>query len=206
VVSIRESISGLLPFIRRRKGVSSLDPFTGIATVMLWDISGFSGALEGCTSEALARVLSDDVGSCDRSVERASGHVLQSMGDAGLALWLPALVKPSHAQLAFQCGATICSRLARPKNSGLSPHLRIALGTGQLTGRFILGRYQVFGVARATAERLQRLDLQRRTSMLYTSETLALVRDLVPQTEPVAKFTKTTGEEVQVFEYCDDGS
>jgi len=205
-VSLRELISGLVPFNRRWKGASSLDAFTGIATVMLWDISGFSGAVEGCTSEDLLRVLAGEVSSCDRSVDRASGHVLQSMGGAGLALWLPAPVHSSHAQLAFQCGATICSRLTRPKSPVLSPHLRIALGTGQLTGRLILGRYQVFGVARTTAERLQGLNLQRRTSMLYTSETLALIRDLVPQTEPVGKFTRTTGEEVHVFEYCDDGS
>ena len=75
-----------------------------------------------------------------------------------------------------------------------------------MAGGSIMGRQQIVGVACTTAKRLQELDLPRRTSMLYTHETLALVEGEILRTGPVARFTRTTGEAVEVYEYCDYGS
>jgi class 3 adenylate cyclase len=173
---------------------------------MTWNIVGFSGTLEGRHPEELVSVFGDVVGVCARSIEEASGQVLQNIGDAGLAFWLQSLSEKSHALLAFRCGASICRRLSQPKSPDPKPHVRITLGTGAMAGGVTGGRHQIVGVGCTTAKRLQELDLPRRTSMLYTSETLAYVEGETPRTEPVARFTRTTGEEVEVYEYCDYGS
>ena len=203
-MSLRESIAALLPFVRgrnRRRGLP--DSFSGPGTVMTWDIVGFSGTLEDRHPKELLSVLGDVVGVCARSIEGSSGQILQSIGDAGLAFWLQSLSETSHALLAFRCGASICRRLSQSKSPGPRPHVRIALGTGAIAGGLIVGRHQIVDVACTTAKGLQELDLPRRTSMLYTSETLAFVEGETPRTEPVARFTRTTGAAAEVYEYCD---
>jgi class 3 adenylate cyclase len=206
-MSFRESIAALLPLVGgRHHKMGSPDNFAGEGTVMTWDIVEFSRSLEGRHPQELLSVLGDVVGVCARSVEESSGRVLQSIGGAGRALWLPSPSEPSHALRAFRCGASICRRLSQPKPLDPGPCVRIALGTGAMVGGFTLGRYQLVGSACTTAKRLHGLDLPRRTSMLYTSETLAFVEGEAPRTGPVARFTKTTGEEVEVYEYCDHGS
>jgi class 3 adenylate cyclase len=202
-MSLRESIATLLPFPRGRNRQRDLPgTFTGLGTVMTWDMVGLSGALEGRHPKEILPVLGDVERVCARSIEESSGRVLET----GLALWLPSLLEPSHALLAFRCGAAICRRLCEPKSSDPWPCVRITLGTGTMAGGFILGRYNLVGVACTTAKRLQGLDLPRRTSMLYTPETLALVEGEAPRTGPVARFTRTTGEEVEVYEYRNYGS
>jgi class 3 adenylate cyclase len=174
---------------------------------MMWDIVGFSDTLERLLPEELVSVLGENVvGVCGRSIEESSGYVLQNIGNAGLAFWLQSPSETSHALLAFRCGVSICRRLSQPKSPDPRPHVRITLGTGAMVGGLIVGRRHIVGVACTTATRLQKLDLPRRTSMLYTSETLAFVEGETPRTEPVARFTRTTGGEVEVYEYCDHGS
>ena len=70
-----------------------------------------------------------------------------------------------------------------------------------MSGGLIARRHHIAGAACTTARRLQGLDLPQRTSMLYTSETLAFVEGEVQTTAPVARFTRTTGKEVEVYEY-----
>src|SRR6266704_871047 len=121
---------------------------------------------------------------CARRVEESSGQVVQriGVGDAELALWPPSHLDPPHAVLAFRCGASICKRLSQLQSRDIRPKLRISLGTGPLAGGLMKGRPQIVGVACATAKRLLGLDLPRRTSMLYTSEILALVEGEIPRT------------------------
>jgi class 3 adenylate cyclase len=171
---------------------------------MTWDIVGFSRALEGMSAEELASGLGNVVSVYGRSIEESSGQILQNMGDGGLALWLPS--ETSHALLAFRCGASICRRLSQAKPPDSRPHVRIALGTGSVAGGLSMGRRHIVGVACITAKRLQELDLPRRTSMLYTSETLPFVEGETPRTAPVAQITRTTGEVLEVYEYRDNGS
>ena len=205
-MSLRESIAALFPFVRgpnRQRGLPN--SFAGFGTVMMWDLAGF-GSLEDLSPEELLSLMHQNASVCARSIEESSGQIVQSIGDAGLALWLPSHLDPPHAVLAFRCGASICKRLSQLPSRDIRPKLRVSLGTGPLAGGLMMGRPQIFGVACVTAKRLLGLDLPRRTSMLYTSETLALVEGEIPRTEPVARFTRTTGEEVEVYEYRDYGA
>jgi len=206
-MSLRESIAALLPFVRGRSARRNLpNSFSGQGTVMAWDIVGFSDALERVHPETLISALGDVVGVYTRSVEEFSGRVLQNIGEAGLAFWLQSPSGTSHALLAFRCGASICRRLSQSRSPELRPRVRISLGTGTIAGGLITGRPHLVGVAYTTAKRLHELDLPRRMSMLYTSETLAFLEGETPRTAPVARLTRTTGEEVEVYEYCDHSS
>jgi len=206
-MSLRESIAALLPFVRGRNRQRRLpDNFSGPGTVMTWNIIGFSGPFEGHLPKEFISFLGGVAGVCTRSIEDSSGHVLQNIGDAGLAVWLQSASETPHALLAFRCGVSICRRLAQPKSPDPKPQVRITLGTGAMASGSIVGRHLVVGVACTTARRLQELPLPPRTSMLYTSETLAFLEGAAARTEPVTRFTRTTGEAVEVYEYCDDGS
>jgi class 3 adenylate cyclase len=206
-MSIRESIAALLPFVRGRSPQRDLaGSFTGQGTVMTWDIVRVSHMLEGCYPEELLSALNAIAGVCVHSIEESSGQALQNIGDSGLAFWPSSPSDISHAVLAFRCGAMMCTRLAKLKSTGPKPDVRIALGTGAMAGVTALGRLQIFGVASSTAKRLLELDLPRRTSMLYTSETLAFLEGETPRTVPVARLARRTGEALEVYEYCDSGS
>jgi class 3 adenylate cyclase len=172
---------------------------------MTWDIVGFPDAFERLHPENALSALGDVVDVYARSIEEFSGRVLNNVGDAGLAFWLHSPLE-THALLAFRCGASICKRLSQPKSPDLRPYVRFSLGTGGIAGGLITGRPHIVGVACTTAKRLRELDLPRRTSMLYTSETLAFLEGETPLTAPVARLTRTTGEEVEVYEYCDRSS
>ena len=166
------------------------------------DIIGMSAVSEGMDSDQLAQMLNESASSIQRYIMANKGHVLHFSGDAVLAYWEPLHTAPSHAELAFNCAKQILSEISsRSLKSENSLGIRIALGTGQMTGDLIGGRFQIIGLAYTTAERLIGFKSPPISSMLCTAETLAHIPGAIIPPTPRSKFTRTTGEEVEVFEF-----
>ena len=195
-MSLRDSINSLLG----RKSGTEFRPFTGVGTLWLADICAFPNVCEGMSPEALVRAMNTSFVSHAQSIQDSGGLIIQSIGDAILAVWEPSRLAPSHADLALATGRKVLRGLRQINSeTGIEIHLRIALGTGKMTGDWIGGRFQVVGAPYAVAQRLDRMDFPRRSQLLYTSETL----DCVSQkeaSEPIGKIKGASGQDVPVFE------
>jgi class 3 adenylate cyclase len=133
-------------------------------------------------------------------IQDSGGAIIQSVGDAILAVWEPSRLTPSHADLALATGRKVLRGLRQINSeTGIEIHLRITLGTGKMTADWIGGRFQVVGAPYAVAQRLDQMDFPRRSQLLYTSETL----DYITQKETceaIGKIKGASGQDVPVFE------
>lgn len=195
-MSLLDSIKSLLP----RKSGAEFRPFTGVGTLWLSDICGFPNVCEGISPEALARAMNTGFSFQAQCIQDRGGVIVQSVGDAILAVWEPSRLAPSHAELALATGRKLLSR-RQPINfgAGIEYHLRIAVATGTMTGDWIGGRFQVVGAPHAVAQRLQQMDVPRRSQLLCTSETLDYVAQ-IESSEAVGRIKGVSGDEVPVFE------
>jgi class 3 adenylate cyclase len=195
-MSLLDSINS---FFRRKDG-TEFRPFTGIGTLWLSDVCAFPSLREGILSDPLARAMNTRFVFHAQCIQDNGGVILQSTGDAILAVWEPSRLSPSHAELALATGRKVLKDLRRINSeSGIEIHLRIALGTGKMTGDWIGGRFQVVGAPYAVVQRLDQMDFPRRSQVLYTSETL----DCIAQkeaSEPIGKIKGVSGQDVPVFE------
>jgi class 3 adenylate cyclase len=176
------------------------EPFSGVGTVFLSDAS-FKNIEEGIDPEALATAMNSNFAATHRLIEESGGLIVDSTGDAVLAVWVPSFVKPSHAELAFDCARKILKQMQENQGkSRLTTSLRIVLATGKLAGRSIGGRFQVFGDPLAVAKRLEGLKPRKHGRVICTSETLAYIPGAQPA-EPVGHVKGVSGQDVPVFEF-----
>jgi class 3 adenylate cyclase len=178
--------------------------FTGVGTVMLSDLTGITGELEKVHLDDLASNMNESAALVPAAINANNGFVLNFIGDAALAYWHPSHTNASHAKEAFTCGSEILRAFQRlQKTRAASFGIRMALGTGDMTVGVIGGKLQAVGRAVATADRLMKLDLPRRSSMLCTEETLQLIPDAIIPTQAIMQMQRTYGTAVNVYEFTE---
>jgi class 3 adenylate cyclase len=179
-------------------------PFAGIGTVMFTDTFGSKSAFEGMNADELALMMNESAGLVPEAINANNGFVLSFIGDAALAFWPPSHTNSSHANEAFTCGSKILSAfLSLQKMRPGSFGIRIALGTGDMTVGVIGGKLQAVGRAVATADRLIKLDLPRRSSILCTEETLQLIPDAAIPAQATMQLQRSYGTAVNVYEFTE---
>src|SRR5436190_3883593 len=144
-------LDSMRSFLRRKLTTESPEfrPFKGVGTLWLSDICGFDGICEGMSPEAITRTMNAISHCSSRCIHESRGVIVQSSGDAILAVWEPT---PSHAELALETGKRVLAlRRQVQSETGIELHLRIALATGTMTGDWIGGRFQVVGAPYAAA-------------------------------------------------------
>jgi class 3 adenylate cyclase len=179
-------------------------PFTGIGTVMFTDIIGSKGVFEGMNVDELASIMNESAALVPATINANNGFVWNFIGDAALAYWHPSHTNPSHAKEAFTCGSEILRAFQRlQKTRAASFGIRVALGTGDMTVSVIGGKLQAVGRAVATANRLLKLDLPRRSSMLCTEETLQMIPDASIPPKATLQLQRSYGTVVNVYEFTE---
>jgi class 3 adenylate cyclase len=97
------------------------------------------------------------------------------------------------------CSRKILERRREAQRTNeFSRALRIILATGNLTGRTIEGRFQVFGDPLAVAKRLETVQKSENSQIICTSETLAHI-DGIARPQPVGHVKGASGDQVDVF-------
>jgi class 3 adenylate cyclase len=174
----------------------------GIGTVMVTDIGGVTISQNGMSSDELARLFNEAVPSVHETIERYSGLVVRSIGDAALAAWGQQPPSVNHARLAFDAARSIlrCRSGVTPTAS-LSFGIRIALGTGDLRVGVVGMGTQAYGRAAVVANKLTEMMRGKRDALFLSGETLAMLD------EPPSRFRLVeSGPEkglgtTKVFEY-----
>jgi hypothetical protein len=186
---------------KRSRPTATIGPpqFSGIGTVLISHLVGLdfgSDAAPGTLAAIYNRVFE-----CVTRHLMESDVLIAHSGDVIAGCWGPIHTVPSHASLAFVCGKRILRSIAAiNRDLDFPAHVRLALGTGQMTTAAIAQRLQCVGIAPSTANRLADVNLPKRTSMLYTRETLDHVPEVRNISAPVSRIQRATGEEIDVFE------
>jgi class 3 adenylate cyclase len=180
-------------------------PFSGVGSLLLSDISGFSATTPEVSPldviEVMGRILELE----RRCIGESGGFMpYTGVGEVILAVWRASGSSRSHAELAVETGRKILAELERVQTeTGLSLQVRVAVTTGKMTIDSIGGRPQVFGAPFTTAKRLLELlelPVARRSHILCTSETLELI-SARPPSDSIATVRGCSGQDVQVFEF-----
>jgi len=201
-MSFRESMRSFLSMgDAGRSGVPGHVPFRGIGTVFISNLCGLGGSLEGCGAEVFASHVNRVVDIQVRAVHETAGVFLGFGADISIAYWHPTNTKPSHGELALACGLRILKEFRRlQSNEPFSMNIRIALGTGDMSGDLIAGRIQVVGPAWNTARQLMDLGRPQGSSMLCTQETLDIAPSLAVPLRSAGRIQHGSGKEVDVYE------
>lgn len=195
-------ISKLKGWGRRSKNELPEPQIRGIGTVMVTDIGGVSLEQDSVSADEFMKVLNENVPSTHETIERYSGLVVRSVGDATLAAWGQQPPSVNHARLAYDAACSILrGRFSRPPTTGLSFGIRIALGTGDLRVGVVGMGMQAYGRAVNLANRFHDLMKGKRNVLFLSGETHALLG------EPPSRFRLVeTGlveglSDAEVFEY-----
>ncbi len=173
--------------------------FSGVGTVFLSDVCA-AQVTEGMDSVALVKELNELFAMSVNCVHEADGFVVNFVGDAVLAVWGPASVVPSHAEVAWNCGRKLLDRWKDVQaKKGHVFSLRILLATGDLTVTMIGGRHQVYGKPMAMVKRIEELKLPKRNQIICTADTWPGVGD-VAGSRVVGRVKGASGEDVEVWE------
>ncbi len=176
--------------------VSSSFPFSGVGSLLLADIAGFSASVSAISPLELAEGMGRTLEAGRRCIHESEGFMPYGVDGMMLAVW----TSPSHGAIALETGRRILAESKRIQTeSGFSLQLRVGVTTGKLILDTVGGHPQVYGAPFATAQRLLALAVPRRSQLLCTSETLELVADR-PTSDPIATVQGCSGQQVQVFE------
>jgi adenylate cyclase len=174
--------------------------FSGVGTLLLSDMFDIARISEGMSPDELARLMNAQFRGQTDTIKKFGGLIIRSVGDATMVVWGPSHSSPSHADLALDCAREIlrCRHQEAQAIEIARPSVRIALASGKMAVTEIHGRLQVYGLAVGLAERIFQLQ-ERRTGLLFTSETAALFSRAVAST--IVGHVQCPGEqEVPVFQ------
>jgi class 3 adenylate cyclase len=168
-------------------------PFTGIGTVLICDTVGFTALSEGLDAAGLAKLLNSHLGHITAVIEKHGGYVIQTIGDAVVALWRSSHGKLNHAQQAYDTAHALVQttpksmRKLQPENYAL----QIVLGTGEMAGDYFgpIKQFQVVGTAMIIADRLSRFRYSPTACITMSQYTFDLIQphEGIAQTGTIAR-------------------
>jgi len=177
-------------------------PFSGVGSLLLSDISGFSVAASEINPLELIEVMGRILEAERRCIQETDGFVpYTGVAEVIMAVWGSSSSGSSHADFAVETGRKILAESRRVQSkTGFLLQVRLAVTTGKMTVTTIGGRHQVYGGPFTTAQRLLELAVRRRSHLLCTSETLDLV-SARPPLDSIATIRGCSGQDVPVFEF-----
>ena len=177
-------------------------PFSGVGSLLLSDVSGFSAAVSEINPLELIEVMGRILEAERRCIHEADGFMPYSgVAEVMMAVWGSSASGSSHADFAVETGRKILAESRRVRaETDFSLQIRLAVTTGKMTVTTIGGRHQVYGGPFTTAQRLLELAVPRRSHLLCTSETLELV-SARPPSDSIATIRGCSGHDVPVFEF-----
>ena len=173
-------------------------PFSGVGSLLLSDIAGFSASVPEISPVGLIEVMNRILEAEHRCIHESGGFMpYTGVGEVLLAVWSC----PSHAAVALETGRRILAESQRVQaETGFSFQVRVGVTTGTMTVDTVGGRPQVYGAPFTTAQLLLALPVPHGSQLLCTSETLELVPDQSP-VDSIATVQGCSGQEVRVFEF-----
>src|SRR5579863_475917 len=85
--------------------------FSGIATLLLSNVTGFQQVPEAVDPESLAQTVNTVFSDQLRQIQESGGVIVQTTGDATLAVWVPSGASPKHADLALVCARRMLNQM-----------------------------------------------------------------------------------------------
>jgi adenylate cyclase len=156
---------------------------------------------DGVTPERLMRDLNTFFGLQVPIIDKHSGMVIRSVGDALQAVWFEQRNGMEHAQRAFDAACEMLREFER-RNSAtdFGWSIRIGLGTGDMVGDFFrpIDQFQVLGRAPNIADELFATRYTTGSAVLLTPETSCLLK-LTRPLRSVGSLRRETGEEIEVL-------
>jgi class 3 adenylate cyclase len=172
--------------------------FSGIGTLLVSDVSGFSIA-NGFDSESLARLMNDCFTSIAQIIQGEQGRVFSSTGDSTVAIWDSSHTTPSHSEMAMACGRKLLETRSGSNSNGSARYtLHVFIATGKITVGIIGDRPQVVGEPWAIVKKMEAFVRPGKSQMLYTSQTS---RQFSSPSAQVGQITGASGDVLPVFEF-----
>jgi len=160
----------------QQPGSERLSGETGEATLLFTDIEGFTTLSERLAPDLLIKVLNEYLEVVIDPIQRHGGMINSFIGDGLFASFNMPLANPRHAASALAAGIEIEQALRdREFSGGVKLRTRIGINTGIVIGGTIGAgerlSYTLLGDAVNTAARLQELNKQYGTSILFSGTT-----------------------------------
>lgn len=191
VVSAMVADRGILAPVERR------------ATVLFADLAGFTEITEKAGAGGTMAVINGFFDSATEIIGRHNGIVTQFQGDALMATFNLPVEDPEHAAHAVKAAQDILATVDRTQFGGHDLSVRIGVATGDVMAGNVGGggrqSYTVYGDAVNIAARLEAMNKEYGTSVLFAESTAGLVSGItgnrIGETEvrgiqdPVAVYT-----------------
>lgn len=157
----------------------TLAPVERRATVLFADLAGFTEMTEAAGAGGTMAVINAFFDSATEIIGRHNGIVTQFQGDALMATFNLPVEDPDHAVHAVKAAQDILVTVDRTQFGGRDLSVRIGVATGDVMAGNVGGggrqSYTVYGDAVNIAARLETMNKDYGTSVLFAESTAALV-------------------------------
>ncbi len=157
----------------------ALAPVERPATVLFADLAGFTQMTETAGARGTVEVINQFFDTATEIIGRHNGIVTQFQGDALLATFNLPVEDPEHASHAVSAAHDILASVNTKKFGGRDLSVRIGVATGNVMAGNIGGggrqSYTVYGDAVNVAARLEEMNKDFGTSVLFTESTAGLM-------------------------------
>jgi len=186
----------LLDVFSRKPKPRKCESFSCTGTVLFSFIRAFSNLAVKISPEQMIAFLHEHLNAQTSIIEKHSGVVLTSVGDAIMAFWRDSDSEQKSADLAFRAAQAMLADV------DTSVKYRIVLGTGTMAGDFFgpIKQYQIVGEAMNIAEELARfhsLNSAPPKVILLTENTLARIKPF----SVAASSDGTLSNNIKVYSY-----
>lgn len=159
----------------------ALAPVERRATVLFADLAGFTEMTEKAGAGGTMAVINEFFDSATEIIGRHHGIVTQFQGDALMATFNLPVEDPDHAMHAVKAAQDILATVDRTQFGGYDLSVRIGVATGDVMAGNVGGggrqSYTVYGDTVNLAARLEELNKDFDTSVLFTESTAVLAND-----------------------------
>lgn len=163
----------------------ALAPVERRATVLFADLAGFTQMTETAGARGTVDVINQFFDTATEIIGRHNGIVTQFQGDALLATFNLPVEDPEHATHAVRAAHDILASVNKEKFGGRDLSVRIGVATGDVMAGNIGGggrqSYTVYGDAVNVAARLEEMNKDFGTSVLFTESTAKLISSATGQ-------------------------
>lgn len=157
----------------------ALAPVERRATVLFADVAGFTQMTEAAGARGTVDVINQFFDAATEIIGRHNGIVTQFQGDALLATFNLPVEDSDHATHAVHAAHDILATVAKQQFGGRDLSVRIGVATGNVMAGNIGGggrqSYTVYGDAVNIAARLEEMNKEFGTSILFTKSTADLM-------------------------------
>lgn len=159
----------------------ALEPVERQATVLFADLAGFTQMTETAGARGTVDVINQFFDRATEIIGRHNGIVTQFQGDALMATFNLPVEDTDHATHAVHAAHDILETVKRDSFAGHDLSVRIGVATGDVMAGNVGGggrqSYTVYGDAVNVAARLEELNKEFGTSVLFTESTAGLAPD-----------------------------